>query len=268
MPTPSHGFGAGVVRRYRRPVAKPEDLHEWVSFDDPTEDRTWIFDVTFLTSNWSCIFGNGCKGVLTEDFSEALQGCCSYGAHFTGPEDIAHTQAMAERLTPSQWQFRDVGLRDGVIMTNDDGDTTTLLVEDACVFLNRPGFDGVGLGCAFHHAAEASGQRHLDLMPEVCWQLPLRRIDETDDNGHVTSTVREWKRRDWGDGGHDFHWWCTDSPDAFVGSRPVYEELADELRQVVGEAPFDLLVRHLRKRTKQVGTEVFVPHPAVRTKRR
>ncbi|MGI8756104.1 MAG: hypothetical protein ACR2MB_09630 [Acidimicrobiales bacterium] len=257
-------------------MPQPEDLHEWVSFEDPEEDRTWMFDVTFLMSDWTCIFGRGCKGVLTEDFSGAFQGCCSYGAHFTGPDDIAHTQAMAERLTPDQWQFRDIGRAQGVIATNGDGETTTLLHDDACVFLNRPGFGGDGLGCAFHHAAAAAGERHLDWMPEVCWQLPIRRIDETDDNGHVTSTVREWKRRDWGEGGHDFHWWCTDSPDAFVGRRPVHRELADELRHTVGHTPYQMLVAHLRKRLRSrvaapkpdVGpSEVYLPHPAVRARK-
>ena len=53
-----------------------EDLHQWVSFEDPHEARTWVFDLTFLTSNWMCIFGNGCKGVLTEDATELVQGCC------------------------------------------------------------------------------------------------------------------------------------------------------------------------------------------------
>ena len=43
----------------------PDDLHEWVSFEDPDEERTWVFDLTFLTSAWSCIYGNGCQGVLT-----------------------------------------------------------------------------------------------------------------------------------------------------------------------------------------------------------
>ncbi|MEO6628538.1 MAG: hypothetical protein ABIP03_08195 [Aquihabitans sp.] len=243
-------------------MTKPDDLHEWVSFADPDEDRTWLFDVTFLMSNWSCIFGRGCQGVLTEDFSEAMQGCCSYGAHFTGPEDIAHTQQMSERLSPHEWQFLEIGRRDGVLATNDSGETTTRLVDDACIFLNRPGFDGAGLGCAFHHASVAAGERHLDWMPEVCWQLPLRRVDETDDNGHVTSTVREWKRRDWGDGGADFHWWCTDSHEAFVGTRPVYEELQEELRELVGDVAFGLMVRHLEKRQKRGGTPVFLRHPA------
>lgn len=240
----------------------PDDLHEWVSFEDPDEDRTWLFDVTFLTSRWSCIYGQGCQGVLTEDHREAAEGCCSYGAHFTGPDDVAHTEAMAERLTADQWQFRHIGRAQGVVETNDEGETTTVLVDDACIFLNRPGFDGAGIGCAFHHLAEAEGRRHLDVMPEVCWQLPLRRIDETDEHEHVTSTVREWKRRDWGEGGHEFHWWCTEEPEAFDGAEPVYRALADELRTMVGEPVYDVLAAHLDARRREHGTRVYLPHPA------
>ena len=242
-------------------MPRPDDLHEWVSFEDPDEQRTWLFDITFLTSSWSCIFGNGCKGVLTEDYSEAVQGCCSYGAHFTGPDDVAHTEQMAEMLGDDEWQFSELG-RSGVTEVSEAGDTTTRLVDDACVFLNRPGFAG-GVGCAFHHAAVRTGQRHMDWMPEVCWQLPLRRIDETDDNGHVTSTVREWKRRDWGEGGADFHWWCTEGPEAFVGGRPVYLELRDELVAMVGEVPYQFLFDHLRTREAR-SAPVHLPHPAVR----
>jgi hypothetical protein len=245
-------------------VPQPSDLHEWVSFEDPEEDRTWLFDVTFLTSDWTCIFGRGCKGVLTEDYSEEIQGCCSYGAHFTGPDDIAHTLAMAERLTPTQWQFHDEGRSGDLTVTDADGVTTTRLHEDACIFLNRPGFDGDGLGCAFHHLAEANGQRHVDVMPEVCWQVPIRRVDEVDEHGHVTSTVREWKRRDWGDGGHDFHWWCTDAPDAFVSRTPVYEHMAAELEVMTNDEVYGLLAEHLRERTGRRQGEVFLPHPARR----
>ncbi len=238
-----------------------------MSFEDPDEDRTWIFDVTFLTSDWSCIFGRGCKGVLTEDYTEAVQGCCSYGAHFTGDEDVRHTQAMAERLSPAVWQFHEEGQRLGVVEADDSGARTTPLVDDACVFLNRPGF-ATGPGCAFHYAAVEAGERHLDWMPEVCWQLPLRRVDETDEHGHVTSTVREWKRRDWGEGGFEFHWWCTDAPDAFVGREPVYVAMADELAAIVGEVPHQLLREHLDARLgagrRDRGTPVYLPHPARR----
>lgn len=252
-------------------MPEPEDLHEWVSFEDPGEERTWLFDLTFLTSDWSCIYGRGCHGVLTDDAVEEAEGCCSYGAHFTGPDDVARTEKLARRLTAEQWQFRDEGRRRGTTVVGDD-ETTTRLVDDACIFLNRPGFEGDGIGCAFHHAAVASGDRHLDWMPEVCWQLPLRRVDETDEHGHVTSTVREWKRRDWGDGGAEFHWWCTESDDAFVGRRPVWRELADELRAVTTDEVYELLAAHLERRTRRAARrarsdqapEVWLPHPAVR----
>ena len=63
----------------------------------------------------------------------------------------------------------------------------TRLVDDACIFLNRPGF-AAGAGCAFHIAAVNRGVNPLTLKPEVCWQLPLRREDQVDDeDGHVTS---------------------------------------------------------------------------------
>ena len=66
----------------------------------------------------------------------------------------------------------------------------------------------------------AAGERPIDWKPDVCWQLPLRLQEHTDDHGHVTSTLREWKRRDWGEGGHEFHWWCTDSARRLRRRRP------------------------------------------------
>ena len=68
-------------------TALPKDAHEWVSFEDLKRERTWMFDVTFLESNWTCIFGNGCQGVLTGPTPELVQGCCSYGAHFVDEKD-------------------------------------------------------------------------------------------------------------------------------------------------------------------------------------
>ena len=240
-----------------------EDLHEWVSFEDPDEQRTWIFDVTFLTSNYTCIFGRGCPGVLTEPAPELVHGCCSYGAHFTDDDDRARIEALAERLEPDEWQFRKQSLRrGGPIKVNAEGDTVTRLVDGACIFLNRPGFP-TGPGCALHQAALRRSERPLDWKPEVCWQLPLRRIDETDAYGHVTSTVREWKRRDWGEGGFEFHWWCTESPDAFVGAEPVYVGMRDELVELCGQTPYDMFVELVRARTSTP-----LPHPALKVGRR
>ncbi|MFL6206251.1 MAG: hypothetical protein ACJ739_12970 [Acidimicrobiales bacterium] len=239
----------------------PDDLHEWVSFEDPDEERTWVFDLTFLTSAWACIYGRGCQGVLTGPAPELEQGCCSYGAHFVDEEDEANTLRYAERLTPAQWQNHDIGHRKaGPTKVNKSGEIKTRLVDGACIFLNRPGFEG-GIGCALHTAALEAGERPLDWKPQVCWQLPLRLEDHTEDaDGHVTSTLREWKRRDWGEGGAEFHWWCTESPDAFVDPAPVYETMREEIIEMVGQKAYDLLCEHVASR----GSGQYLPHPAVR----
>ena len=180
-----------------------------------------MFDATFLTSNWTCIFGNGCQGVLTGPAPELVQGCCSYGAHLVDKKDARRVEKTAATLTPEEWQNH--GFKKSVIHTNKSGETVTRLVDDACIFLNRPGFPA-GAGCAFHIAAVNRGVNPMTLKPEVCWQLPLRREDQVDDDeGHVTSVIRQWDRRHWGKGGREFHWWCTEAPDAFVGKKPVYQ---------------------------------------------
>ena len=132
---------------------------------------------------------------------------------------------------------------------DDDGEPTTVtrLVDDACIFLNRPGFAG-GAGCALHIAALEAGERPLDWKPNVCWQVPLRLEHSTDENGHVTSRLREWKRRDWGEGGDEFHWWCTESPEAFVGDRAGLPVGAATRSSSSSAAPiYDLLVEQLER---------------------
>jgi hypothetical protein len=241
----------------------PPDTHEWVSFEDPDEERTWVFDVTFLLSRWQCIYGQGCQGVLTGPAEELVQGCCSYGAHFTDDEDVARVKAAAQTLSSDEWQFARAGRYGGVVRTQPDGARVSRLVEGACIFLNRPGFPA-GPGCALHQAALARGQAPLELKPDVCWQLPLRREDSTDDAGRVTSTITQWGRRHWGEGGAEFHWWCTEAAEAFTGGEPVYRSLASELTAMVGPASYDRLVAYLQARQS---TEVPLPHPVVRPRR-
>ena len=243
-------------------IRPPEDLHEWISFDDPDEERTWVFDVTFLSSPWTCIFGQGCPGVLTEPAPELVHGCCSYGAHFTDNADRRRTERLAKKLSPSEWQFKKQSDRRGGPIKVDGRRRVRSPVSSTGPASSStvPGFP-TGPGCALHQAALRRDQRPLDWKPEVCWQLPLRRIDETDVYGHVTSTVREWKRRDWGEGGDDFHWWCTDSHEAFVAKEPVYESMRDELVELVGETPYRMFVELVRRRN---GTSL--PHPALKVR--
>ena len=233
-----------------------------MSFEDPGEQRTWRFDVTFLLSHWECIYGRGCQGVLTGPAPELAQGCCSYGAHFTSDEDLARVKAAAKTLTPDQWQFAERGQHGGVARRNAEGCTVTRMVEGACIFLNRPGFPG-GPGCALHRAALERGEAPMDLKPDVCWQLPLRREDTSDPDGSVTSTVGQWDRSHWGAGGEEFAWWCTEAPEAFKGATAVWRHMQPELSgpgRTGRLRPSRPLPRGPRERRSPL------PHPAVRRK--
>ncbi|NNN21296.1 MAG: hypothetical protein HKL80_04755 [Acidimicrobiales bacterium] len=233
---------------------------EWIEIEDPKDGRPWHFDVTFLLSNWTCIYGKGCKGVLTEDATDMVQGCCSYGAHFSDSEDETNLLKFVERLTPEDWQFMSVGKKRGVIKSNRDGTKATRLVDDACIFLNRPDFKG-GPGCALHFGALRNSETPATWKPEVCWQLPLHREDVTYDNGDISTFVSQWKRSDWGGGGEDFHWWCTESPEAFVGTKPTYKEMSKELELLCGTELAKALSSALDER---ISRKKYLKHPQVR----
>jgi hypothetical protein len=130
----------------KRPV--PSDEHEWASFEDP-EGHTWLFDLTFMTSNWTCIWGRGCPGVLDDPAPELEQGCCSYGAHFTEKADRKRVAKQAERLPARLWQHkRTAEKQGGPIWKNEEGEWVTRLVDDVCIFFNQPGFAGGHGVCA------------------------------------------------------------------------------------------------------------------------
>lgn len=232
---------------------------DWLSFEH--DDETYLFDLTFLLSNWCCIFGKGCKGVLEEEAIELGHGCCSHGAHFADKADRKRVAAAIDALDDSQWQLRSVAEElGGAIVKNEDKDWVTRTHEDACIMLNRASFDR-GVGCALHVAAEDLGEAPMEWKPEVCWQLPLRLTHHLDEVEHSTHTLREWKRRDWGEGGADFHWWCTEGPEAFVAEATVLETMRDEIIGLVGEEVYSRLCAEIDLRRRE-GTPV--PHPARR----
>lgn len=232
---------------------------DWLSFDH--EGETYLFDLTFLASNWQCIFGNGCKGIHETDTTELGHGCCSHGAHFADKADRRRVREAIGSLTEEQWQFRtlaeDLG---GAIARNDDGAWMTRTHDGACIMLNRADHPR-GVGCALHVAAIDAEESYVGYKPEVCWQLPLRFTFHTDELDHTTYTLREWKRRDWGDGGVEFHWWCTEGPEAFTSQSRVAETLSEEIVGFVGQDVYQRLLAEIDLRASS-GTPV--PHPARR----
>jgi hypothetical protein len=193
---------------------------------------TWRIDDEFLRSRWTCLWGTGCKGILDHAAEELGQGCCSVGAELGDVDEAMNIAALAATLDAEGWQHHAAADGDDHVFS-DATRTNTRIVDGACIFLNRPGFAG-GAGCALHLAAVAAGESPIDWKPSVCWQLPIKVDWTLHDDGTETAVLRRWERRDWGDDGATMAWCCTEGADAYVGDRPVYESLADELETVVG----------------------------------
>jgi hypothetical protein len=206
-------------------------------------DVTWRFERSFLTSRWTCIWGQGCKGILDHPAPELQQGCCSVGAELDGPEEGAMVSAYAAMLEPHLFQHHDEAAAGGVFA--DEHKLSTRVVDGACIFLNRPGFAG-GAGCALHLAAVEADEPPLEWKPSVCWQLPLK-VDWVDGAAPDTevATVRGWTRADWNEDGDEMAWCCTEEPEPYVGDRPVVESLGEELEAMVGTEVYVELRRRL-----------------------
>ena len=194
---------------------------------------TWRFDVDFLQSTWTCLFGRGCLGILDEPSEHLGQGCCSLGADLDVGDEAMLISALAATLDASLFEHHADAAADGVFA--DDTRRATRVVDGACIFLNRPGFGG-GAGCALHLAALAADESPIEWKPSVCWQLPIKVDWEDAPEGREVATVRPWARRDWGVEGETMAWCCTEGDRAYVGERPVHESLAAEIEAVVGTA--------------------------------
>ncbi|AKU18008.1 hypothetical protein [Luteipulveratus mongoliensis] len=225
------------------PETPLEIARTWVEFDNPAiANERFRCDLTWLTSSWTCIFGNGCQGIY-EDAPDT--GCCTLGAHFSDKDDIKNVKRVVEQLGPDEWQFYDEGHSKKGWREKEDGDTKTRVVDGACIFHNRPGFPA-GSGCALHQHAMLVGAEPHTMKPDVCWQLPIRRTYRTvelpDDTSYLEISIAEYDRRGWGPGGHDLDWYCSSNPEAHVGKDPVYISNAGELRHLMGDAAYDELV--------------------------
>ena len=239
----------------------------FVEFEDPA-DASQVFrcDLTWLTSNFKCIFGQGCQGIYK---SSPDTGCCTLGAHFADKDDEKRVASYVAQLTPEVWQFHP-GRRvkkDDWIELDEEGARKTLVLEvdgqEACVFHNRRDF-ALGAGCALHALALQNGQEPLETKPDVCWQLPIRRqfreVELQDGTSYTEVSIGEYDRRGWGAGGHDLDWYCSGNTEAHVGVEPVYVSNRPELVALMGQPAYDELVRHCEAHVRS--RSLLAIHPA------
>ncbi|MGK2884841.1 MAG: hypothetical protein ACSLE8_08685 [Rhodococcus sp. (in: high G+C Gram-positive bacteria)] len=244
---------------------------EWVEFPDPDNSEHIISaDLTWLLSNWTCVFGTpACQGTVA---GRPDDGCCSHGAFLSDDDDKKKLDASVKMLTAEDWQLMPKGLgKKGYVEYDDLDDEQSLRTrryKGACIFQNRPGFAG-GIGCALHSMALRKGIEPLEVKPDVCWQLPIRRtqdwVTRPDGTEILKTTIGEYDRRGWGEGGHDLDWYCSGSPDAHVGSKQVFESYKPELTELLGRAAYDELASLCKRRR---GLGLIAVHPATREAQR
>jgi hypothetical protein len=239
----------------------------FVEFADPA-DETQVFkcDLTWLTSSYTCIFGQGCQGI----YADAPDvGCCTLGAHFSDKDDEKRVAGFVAQLTPDDWQFhpRRAVRRADWIETDDEGERKTLAIDhdgqQACVFHNRTDFAS-GAGCALHGLALRQGRNPLETKPDVCWQLPIRRqfrtVEVQDGTSYTEVSISEYDRRGWGPGGHDLDWYCSGNTEAHVAPEPVYVTHEAELVELMGPLGYAELVRHSEAHVRS--RSALALHPA------
>jgi hypothetical protein len=114
------------------------------------------------------------------------------------------------------------------------------------------------------------GISFIETKPEVCWQLPMRRsyenLEYEDGKERLVVVISEYDRRGWGEGGHDFDWYCSGNTEAHNGANPVYIYAKDELVELIGQKGYDELVKICEERMALMkaspGNLSLMLHPA------
>lgn len=251
-------------------------VQDWIVFPDPKdEDQMWELHVPFLLSNWTCLYGRGCPGNVWLPKSgdgPAVPagvdvGCCSDGAYITDAEDRDHLAKQVARLTEDDLHKKalDYIKKNGYLVVFNEKDENfnakTKVRNGACVFANRtheaaPG-DENRIGCAFLHMASRLNREsvddvdHTETMPKVCWQLPFKTDDTTDEYGEVTTTtIYPWDAGQWTeDGDADFlEYWCVNDSANYSGGEPLYISAKAELTALMGKPAYEVAADLLGKR--------------------
>lgn len=233
---------------------------DWLSFRGPS-GQAYQVNVSFLKSNYHCTFGQGCPGLLNRYSDSHDLSCCERGVTFTNEEDFEHVKAVVSELTDEDTDnlahIRDKGWYQEI----NGVPYKTRKLFDGCIFANREGGPAGKPGCAFHHLALRTGRDPIDMKPEVCWTLPLSLGQEVKYEDASTETVLilsvhtadAWGGTNDGDLEDEAHgymgYWCIDTPDAYNNNRPVYQSFEGELRKLMGDMDYEMMVQLVQVRT-------------------
>ena len=234
----------------------------------------YILDIGALTSNYRCIYGQGCRGTVPlvgerpgqhRPADPSVTGCCrtspGYGraiAEADDPEQAAATagdtplrvQPYVDQLRPDEAQHYDriAAGRWLEESEREDGlwDSRHATVGGNCIFLNTEMPNGK-TGCALWHVAMRLGEDPKNARPYVCHSAPAAAFGAgttADGSGErILVTLRP----------HWFGWFapegyfCTDDPAAYSASEPVFRRMASEYSTLLGADVYAALLPALEQ---------------------
>lgn len=235
---------------------------DWIEFPVPPQGdeqlRIMRVNTSFLWSNWTCIWGQGCPSILISGANSHV-GCCQIGVHMHD-EEFERVRDYVKQLGPDDADnYEDIQNRWYRPDKNDeDGYTRKTVTKDGgCILYNKPtgraGSQGK-LGCSLHHLAEKLGVHYSETKPDICWQIPVGYTEEMDDvRNTMTVTVTGTSGPHWGSAringeGRLFPgFWCVETPEAYVAGTPVWKHMEYELRKLMGDEVYEVLVQKLQE---------------------
>ena len=227
-------------------------------------------DLTWLTSRYTCIFGQGCHGIYADSPDT---GCCTLGAHFADKDDEKRVAAYVDQLDAEQWQFHP-GRPDGKVKRKDwvekdeDGERKTRTHRGrrpARLRLPQPRRlpdSAPAAPCTdWRSSRAATRSRPSRTCAGSCRSgVPSARSSGRTGTSYTEVTISEYDRRGWGPGGHDLDWYCSGNTEAHVAVEPVYVTNEPELVELMGRAAYDELVRHCEAHLRS--RSALALHPA------
>lgn len=259
--------------RYQGPLPK-ETITISVAEDE------YVLDVPTLTSNYRCIYGEGCQGTSTRSDSprnhtpedNSVTGCCRTSVIFQmsdgqvepdqlGVEDsparIAKWVDLLEEDETQNWsQVQDGWYRDNYSEAhpNPEHPARVRTIKGNCIFLNTE-MDNGKTGCALYHLAQRLDMDPALTRPIACSVVPsdLFEIGDTPEGGtRYLVTIRP----------HWFGWfspdgyWCTKDPAAFSGTQAAYQTLEQEFRVRMGDTEYQEMKRALDQVMEERGERI------------
>jgi hypothetical protein len=224
----------------------------------------------FLLSAYKCIYGQGCPGHfgIQNAVTRPEVGCCSRGSFFETREDLERVRKWSKELTEDDMDRERLAYmrkNEGVYVikddpSKDDGEVVgrelksqhfsgaTRLLDGACVFANRSTGSAGKAGCALHHLSTRLGIEMTETKPTPCFWLPLHVFYSEDEEERRIArlgpaTIDSWEN--WQPQEAWSHWWCVDSPEAYISKTPMYRTYEEELRFMFGPVLYEKMVAAL-----------------------